>query len=306
MKPVVINIVGPTATGKTRLAVELARQLQTEIINADSRQVYKEMYIGTAIPSEEEKQNIPHHLMQHVSIRQPYTVKDFEKEALEKIESIHKKSPFVIVVGGTGLYFRALNEGLDEIPDIPSAIRHKILQEFEEKGLVWLQAEIQRKDPVYFQQADIQNPRRLLRALEVIRHTGKPFSAFRTGEKKQRNFFAVWIGLTANRELLYNRINTRVDRMMEKGLPEEVEKLYPHKHLQALQTVGYKELFAFLDKKISLEDAVENIKKNTRRYAKRQITWFKRNPAIHWLDITEPDLTGKALKWIEHQQNIKS
>lgn len=306
MKPLLINITGPTATGKTKLGVLLAKKLNTSIINADSRQIYKEMKIGTAVPTEEEKQGIPHYLFQHKSIQDLYTVKDFETEALSVLENLFKQNPYAIAVGGTGLYFNALNYGLDEIPSVPPEIRREILKIYEQKGLAWLQEQVSRFDPLFYQTADIHNPRRLIRALEVIRYTGQPFSAFRKGERKKRPFMSIWFGLISERELLYEKINRRVDRMMAEGLEEEARKLYPFKELPALKTVGYRELFEYFEGQTTREKAVEEIKKNTRRYAKRQITWFKKNKEIHWLNADkEPETLVKEIVSMIKQHQVE-
>ncbi len=306
MKPLLINITGPTATGKTKLGVLLAKKLNTSIVNADSRQVYKEMKIGTVVPTEEEKQGIPHYLFQHKSIQDLYTVKDFETEALSVLENLFKQNPYAIAVGGTGLYFNALNYGLDEIPSVPPEIRREILKIYEQKGLAWLQEQVSRFDPLFYQTVDIHNPRRLIRALEVIRYTGQPFSAFRKGERKKRPFMSIWFGLISERELLYEKINRRVDRMMAEGLEEEARKLYPFKELPALKTVGYRELFEYFEGRITRQKAVEEIKKNTRRYAKRQITWFKKNKEIHWLNADkEPETLVKEIVSMIKQHQVE-
>ncbi len=287
-KPVLVNIVGSTASGKTAVAIALAKRLHTEIVSADSRQVYREMKTGTAFPEEDELKAVRHHLLGHKSIFDPYSVKDFEREALEVLERLFRERPFVIMTGGTGLYFHAVNYGLDEMPEVPSHIRDELRTQWEREGLEPLLEELKNTDPAYYRSVDRQNPVRVLRALEVIRHTGKPFSSFRTGRPKERFFHAVWFGLDWPRDLLYERINRRVDIMLEKGLEEEARALYPYRHLQALQTVGYREWFDFFDGKINRERAVEEIKKNTRRYAKRQRTWFRKNKSIVWLDGTKP------------------
>ncbi len=288
-KPTLINLVGPTASGKTGMAVRLAEALNTEIISADSRQIYKEMRIGTAVPSEEELARVKHHFVQTISIHDNFTASDFEKEALKKINELSGRYDFIIMTGGTGLYFHAVNFGLDEIPEVPAHFRNELNRLLNEKGLEFLQAELKEKDPDYYYEVDLNNPRRVLRALEVIRYTGKPFSLFRKGTKKIRPFKSVWFGLKWPREILYERINRRVELMLEQGLVEEAKSLYPLRNLQALQTVGYKEIFDWLDNKTTFEQAVEEIKKNTRRYAKRQMTWFGKNPEITWIDMQNPE-----------------
>ncbi len=298
-KPVLINLVGPTASGKTKVALELALALGTEIISADSRQIYKEMRIGTAVPSEEELQAVKHHFIRSVSIQEPYSASQFEKDALEKIKTLSEKYPKILMTGGTGLYFHAVNYGLDDIPEVPLEIRLELNRLFETQGIEILQKELLEKDPAYYRLADIQNPRRLIRALEVIRHTGKPFSDFRRAKPKQRPFESIWFGLYWPREILYERINKRTEMMIQNGLLAEAEQLYPFRHLNALQTVGYRELFEYLDGKISFDQAVNEIKKNTRRYAKRQMTWFNKNPVIKWIDMTRENPIQVIMEQIE-------
>jgi len=288
-KPLLVNIVGPTAVGKTGLSVRLAEDLATEIVSADSRQIYREMQIGTAVPSEEELARVPHHFIREISVHTPYSAAHYEKDALERIAALHKRYPMVILTGGTGLWIDAVNKGLDDIPGVPSDIREALNRIYEREGLAPLQAELREKDPAYYRQVDLHNPRRLIRALEVIRYTGKPYSSFRKGTPKQRPFRSLWFGLDMPREKLYRRIERRVDDMIAAGLEAEARQLYPYKHLPALQTVGYREWFDYFDGKISREKAVEEIKKNTRRYAKRQWTWFRKNPAVQWVDMQDPD-----------------
>jgi len=274
--------VGPTAIGKTALSITLAQAFETEILSADSRQFFKEMQIGTAVPTQDELQAATHNFIQHISIFDTYSVGDFEKEALQLLNKLFEIHPVVVMVGGSGLYVDAVVNGLDDFPEVPLEIRQRLNLEFEEKGMEFLQQELKQQDPFYFEKVDIHNRQRVIRALEVIRATGKPFSSFRKNKKKQRNFNTLFIGLEAERETVYERIEKRVDVMMEEGLLEEAKKLLPHKELNALQTVGYRELFPYFEGTISLEEAVSEIKKNTRRFAKRQGTWFRKNPAIHW------------------------
>ncbi len=284
-RPILINITGPTASGKTAVAIDVAKALNTEIISADSRQIYKEMSVGTAVPSEEELKAVKHHFIRSISITESFSAGDFEQRSLKIIEKLGKTKRYIVMAGGTGLYFNAVNFGLDNIPGIPGNIRKELTETLNRQGIETLRKELRDKDPVYFAQVDKNNPHRLIRALEVIRHTGKPFSIFRKQVPKPRFFQSRWFGLHWPREVLYERINRRVEQMIDKGLIDEARKLYPYKHFNALQTVGYRELFDFFDGKISLEEAVEEIKKNTRRYAKRQLTWFKKNPDIRWIDM---------------------
>ena len=279
-----ICVVGATAIGKTSLAVKLAQAFSTEIISADSRQFFKEMTIGTAVPSKQELSAAPHHFIQNKSIFEAYSVGDFERDAIALLENLFKKNQIVIMVGGSGLYVDAVVKGLDNFPKVPSEIREQLNLELNEKGLEALQNELRNADPVYFEKVDIQNPHRVIRALEIYRATGKPYSSFLKKENIQRDFNTLFIGLTVNREIIYERINHRVDTMIKEGLIDESKSLFQYKEENALQTVGYRELFEYFEGKISLEEAILEIKKNTRRFAKRQNTWFKKNEAIHWFD----------------------
>lgn len=283
-KPLLICVVGATAIGKTSLAVKLAQAFSTEIISADSRQFFKEMTIGTAVPSKKELSAAPHHFIQNKSIFEAYSVGDFERDAIALLENLFKKNQIVIMVGGSGLYVDAVVKGLDNFPKVPSEIREQLNLELNEKGLEALQNELRNADPVYFEKVDIQNPHRVIRALEIYRATGKPYSSFLKKENIQRDFNTLFIGLTINREIIYERINHRVDTMIKEGLIDEAKSLFQYKEENALQTVGYRELFEYFEGKISLEEAILEIKKNTRRFAKRQNTWFKKNEAIHWFD----------------------
>lgn len=283
-KPLLICVVGATAIGKTALGIALAKAFSTEIISADSRQFYKEMAIGTAVPSEEELQAVPHHFIQHISIFEDYSVGDFERDALNKLKEIFKKNSTALLVGGSGLYVDALAKGLDTFPVVSKSIRENLNNELTEKGIKILQEELKTVDPDYFEKVDIQNPHRLIRALEIFRATGKPYSSFLQNKTAQRDFNILYIGLTAGRETIYERINLRVDKMVENGLIAEAKKLFRHKDKNALQTVGYRELFAYFKSAISRQEALLEIKKNTRRFAKRQNTWFKKNEMIHWFD----------------------
>lgn len=279
-----IFVVGPTAIGKTSLAINLSNTFSTEIISADSRQFYKEMTIGTAVPSNEELKAARHHFIQNISIFDDYSVGDFEKDALISLDNIFKNNEVAIMVGGSGLYVDAVVKGLDKFPTVSPDIRKKLNAELEETGIEVLQKELKEKDPFYYEKVDVHNPHRLVRALEIYRGTGKPFSSFLKQGSTKRNFRTIFIGLTAERETIYSRINKRVDQMMANGLLHEAKNLYPHKKLNALQTVGYRELFDYFDGKLTKEEAISEIKKNTRRFAKRQTTWFNKNEHIHWFD----------------------
>jgi tRNA dimethylallyltransferase len=298
MKPVVIIIAGSTAVGKTALSIQLAQHFETAVISADSRQCFRELDIGVAKPSLEEQQQAPHYFINSHSIQEEVNAAVFEQYALNAAVTIFRDHQAAVMVGGTGLYIKAFCEGLDAIPAVPDAVRDEVIRQYEQKGLDWLQQEVQEKDPVFWAQAEQQNPQRLMRALEVFYATGQSIETFRTAKKTERPFSVIKIGLELDRQQLYNRINTRVDLMMKAGLLEEVKGLLPYRHLNALQTVGYKELFAYLDGQCSLEEAIAQLKQNTRHYAKRQLTWFKRDPAMQWFQPTRID---EILQHILHQ-----
>jgi tRNA dimethylallyltransferase len=282
----VIIIAGPTAVGKTTAAIEVARHFNTEIISADSRQCYKELNIGVARPGAEELTQVKHHFIASHSIHDKIDAAVFEQYALQKTGEIFQKNDVAVMVGGTGLYIKAFCEGIDEIPEVSEEIQSQVRSTYKEKGLDWLQAEVKKKDPEFFAVAEIHNPQRLMRALEVNLATNKSILEFRRGKKVERPFSIEKIALELPREELKQRINNRVDQMMEMGLLEEVKSLLPCKHLNALQTVGYKELFSHLAGDISLQEAVEQIKTNTRQYAKRQMTWFKKYKEYQWFPPT--------------------
>ncbi|WP_291115831.1 tRNA (adenosine(37)-N6)-dimethylallyltransferase MiaA [Flavobacterium sp. UBA6135] len=285
-----ITIIGPTAIGKTALSIALANHFKCEIISCDSRQFYKEMRIGTAVPSDEELKAATHHFIQTKSIFENYSVGDFEREAILKLDELFEKNNIQIMVGGSGLYVDAILKGFDDFPEIEPKIREEIKREFEASGLAFLQKKLKELDPIYFEKISIenpqtlQNPQRMMRFVEVCIGTEKPYSSFLNQKKNKRNFVPIVIGLEAEREIMYDRINRRVDIMLNDGLLEEAKNLYPNKHLNALQTVGYRELFDYFDEKTTLDFAVEEIKKNTRRFAKRQLTWFKRTEKVKWFD----------------------
>lgn len=281
-KKKVIIICGPTAVGKTAIAIHLARHFQTEIISADSRQCFRELNIGVARPSKQELESLTHHFIASHSIQENFTAADFEAYAIGKTTELFKRLDTIVMAGGTGLYIKAFCEGLDEIPEVDPAIREQIIISYEEKGLHWLQDEVRLKDPVYFATGEFRNPQRMMRALEVVIATGQSILSFRKREKAARDFNIIKIGLELPREELNNRINNRVDRMIEAGLLAEARQWLPYANLNALQTVGYTELFDYLHGKISFEEAVEQIKAHTRQYAKRQMTWFRRDEQINW------------------------
>lgn len=278
------TVVGPTAIGKTALSIQIAQHLNCAIISCDSRQFYKEMRIGTAVPETEELAAANHHFIQNRSIFDAYSVGAFERDALLKIEALHRSNPHLVMVGGSGLYVNAVLNGLDYFPDVAPEIRTQLNAILEEKGIENLQIQLQELDAESYKSIAIDNPHRLIRALEVCIGSGQTYSSFKNKPKAPRNFNSVQIGLRSDRQLMYDRINQRVDIMIHNGLLEEARNLYKHKSLNALQTVGYRELFLHFSGEISLEFAIEEIKKNTRRFAKRQITWFKKDPKITWFD----------------------
>jgi len=291
-----IVIVGPTAVGKTSLAISLAQYFNTEIISADSRQCYRELNIGVATPSAQQLQQVKHYFIQSHSVHEEVNAAVFENYALDSIKNIFQDHDIAIVTGGTGLYVKAFCEGLDEIPEVDENIRSKIIQQFEENGLSWLQEEVSVNDPLYYSAGEIQNPQRLMRALEVLLSTGRSIRSFQRQQPQERDFRIIKTGLELPREQLYQNINHRVDEMMKQGLLDEVKGLTPLRQLNALQTVGYSELFKFLDNNISLDEAIEEIRKNTRHYAKRQMTWFRKDPSIKWFLPTEFDTLKSYLK----------
>lgn len=301
MNNYLITVIGATAIGKTALGIQLAKHFKTEIISSDSRQFYRELKIGTAVPSAEELIAAPHYFIQNKSIFDAYNVGQFEKDALKKLEGLFSKNNIVIMVGGSGLYTNAVLEGFDDFPEVNPEIRMRLNKQIENGEIEILQKQLKDLDSDSYNTIEIENPHRLIRALEICIGTGKPYSSFKNKNKVKRNFIPIKIGLTADRELMYERINKRVDLMLEEGLLEEAKKLYPHKELNALQTVGYRELFDYFDGKYSLEIAVDEIKKNTRRFAKRQVTWNKKDPTIHWFDFeTAPSEIIKKIKTIIH------
>ena len=278
----VIIIAGPTAVGKTSVALNMARYFETEIISADSRQCYKELNIGVARPSEAELVQVKHYFIGSHSIHEKVNAVTFEKYALEKAAKIFEKHDTVVMVGGTGLYIKAFTDGMDEIPEVSEAIHMDVVRTYKKNGLEWLQQQIKQIDPDFFAVGEVQNPQRLMRALEVFRATGRSILSFRKGKKAQRDFKVLKVALELPKEDLHRNINTRVDQMIENGLIEEARALLPYQHLSALQTVGYRELFGHFNGEITLPEAAELIKKNTRQYAKRQMTWFRKDKEFVW------------------------
>jgi len=296
-KKTLITIVGPTAIGKTSLSILIASYFNTEIISCDSRQYYKEMTLGTAVPEKEELAAVPHHFIQNRSVFEDYNVGAFERDALNVLDTLFKKHNTVVMVGGSGLYVKAVLEGLDDFPKIDPSIRLELKHVLETKGIIPLQDQLKKLDVTTYNTIDIENPQRVIRALEICIGTNLPYSSYTGKLKKKRKFNSIVIGLNGEREKIYERINQRVDLMVEKGLLDEAQKLYPNKELNALQTVGYKELFSFFEEQITKDEAIQEIKKNTRRFAKRQLTWFKKDPNTYWFDF-EID-KSKILKKIE-------
>jgi len=295
-----VIIVGPTAVGKTDFSVKLARELGAEIISADSRQFYRELNIGTAKPTTVELQQVKHHLVGHLSVNDYYNVSMFEKDVIEIVSNLFKRNRFAVLTGGSGLYIDVICNGIDELPDAEDYLRKEIQQNYNRYGIGYLIKELSELDPVYFGEVDKSNPKRLMRAIEVCRATGRKFSDLRIGRFVTRDFGIIKIGLNINREVLFGRIGQRVDAMIASGLVEEVRSLLPYRYLNALNTVGYKEIFDYIDGNISLENAVKNIKTNTCRYAKRQLTWFRRDKSIKWV---EPDRLDDVIKYIHTKTN---
>ena len=290
MNNILISVVGPTAIGKTALSIKLAQHFNAEIISADSRQFFKEMTIGTAVPSTEELKSAPHHFIQHKSIFESYSVGDFERDAIDRLKILFTKTPVAIMVGGSGLYVNAVNNGLDYFPEVDANIRITLNKQLENEGLTVLQNQLRLLDLPTYNKIALDNPHRVIRALEICLGTGLPYSSFITNTNKERSFKTITIGLDADRPVIYDRINQRVEIMVANGLCEEAKNLHPNKVLNALNTVGYKELFKYFEKEYTLDFAISEIKKNTRRFAKRQLTWFKKDNAITWFNYkTEPN-----------------
>lgn len=294
-----VVVVGPTAVGKTDLCVQLAKHFGTEIISADSRQFFREMRIGTAKPTPEEQQGIPHHFVDSHSIAEEYNAGAFEQDALALLEKLFRQHDMVIMTGGSGLYVRAVLEGMDEMPEADANVREELTRQYETGGLEPLLDKLQELDPIYFAQVDKANPQRVIRALEVCLSSGIPYSAFRKSEKQERPFNIIKIGLNRERSELYGRIDRRMDLMLEQGLLEEAKALFPYRAHNALQTVGYKEIFDYLEGKYGWEEAVRLLKRNSRRYAKRQLTWFKKNPEEYtWF---EPQQWQEIVAYIDRE-----
>ena len=293
-----IVVVGPTAIGKTTMAINLAQHFHTEILSADSRQFFKEMEIGTAKPSEAELAAAPHHFINSHSIDTLFSTGDFEIQALELLETLFLKHNTVVMVGGSGLYIDALCNGLDKLPDIDLNIREGLNDRFAQEGILFVQELLKEYDPEYFEKVDQSNPQRMIRGVEFFLSTGQKLSSFLTSTKKQRPFNIIKIGLNTDRTVLYDRINNRVDQMLHVGLVEEVKSLQSFRAYNALNTVGYSEIFDYLDGKLSLQEAVDKIKQNTRRFAKRQLTWFRKDQNTTWF---EPNQTQEVIEYLEEK-----
>ena len=288
MSKFLISIVGPTAIGKTELSLKLATYFKTEIISADSRQFFKEIPIGTASPSALELKKIPHNFIHHKSITENYNVGKFEKDAIKRIETLYKKYSILILVGGSGLYINSILKGLDIFPDVNPKVRESLNLELKIKGIKNLRKELKLVDPLTYSRTDLNNSHRIIRALEVFRESGYPYSTYLNKQKLVRDFNIINIGLEADRAVIYDRINHRVDQMLKNGLEEEARLVYKYKGVNALNTVGYKEMFEYFEGKLTLENTVEEIKKNSRRFAKKQLTWFKKQENINWFNYLTP------------------
>lgn len=295
-KKYLVCVVGPTAVGKTKLAIDLAKHFSTDVLSADSRQIYKELAIGTAKPSAEEMEGVIHHFIDSHYLTDEFSAGIFEREGNTLLEILFAKNNVVVLCGGTGLYVQALLYGMDEVPKVDESYRTQLTQDLEEKGLTLLQEELLKVDPETFHSMDIQNPQRVLRALEVYRATGNPISIYRTGAKKERFYQPILIGLERDREELYNRIDARMDIMLEQGLEKEAEQYYSQRHLNALQTVGYREIYDKMDGLYDREEMIRLLKRNSRHYAKRQMTWFTKMEGIHWF---HPNEWNEVIEYIQ-------
>ena len=301
MKNTLIVILGPTGVGKTDIAIDIALHFNSEIISADSRQFYKEMVIGTAPPSPEQLSSVKHHFVGFLPVEEYYSASIFERAVLDLLQTLFSKNDIVVMVGGSTLYVDAVCNGIDDIPDVQPEIREKYQQMFKDEGIEGLRLALKLTDPSHYEKVDLKNPRRLMRALEICESTGRPYSSFLTGKKRERDFDIIKIGITRQRENLYNRINARVDKMVEAGLEEEARRLYPKRDLTALNTVGYKEFFEYFDGKISRETAIDLIKRDSRRYAKRQMTWWGNRDDIHWFNADDNNM--EIISFVENLIN---
>ena len=295
MRKTLVVLTGPTGIGKSAIAINIARHFNTEIVSSDSRQIFKELNIGTAVPSPKELAAVKHHFIHSHSITENYNASRYETEALQLFETLFEKKDIILLVGGSMLYIDAICKGIDTMPDVDPEIRTALKTQFEKEGLESLRLQLKKQDPEYYKTVDLKNPARIIHALEICLMTGKPYSSFRSSPNKKRPFSIIKIGLNTDRQILHNRINKRVDLMMEAGLEAEAKSVYPQKQLNALNTVGYRELFSFFDGEISKEKAVELIKRNSRRYARKQLTWFRKDEKMNWF---EPDQTKEIIEYI--------
>ncbi|WP_319229462.1 tRNA (adenosine(37)-N6)-dimethylallyltransferase MiaA [Draconibacterium orientale] len=298
MPKTLVVITGPTGIGKTEVSIKVARHFNAEIVSADSRQIFKELNIGTAVPSTEELAAIPHHFIQSHSVEENYNASRYETEALDLIDKLFQQRDILLLVGGSMLYIDAICKGIDSMPDADPEVRAALKKQLEEEGLESLRLQLKTLDPEYYKKVDLKNPNRIIHALEISIQTGKPYSSFRSDTPKKRPFQIIKIALNCDRQVLHNRINLRVDKMMEAGLETEARSVYHKKHLNSLNTVGYQELFAYFNGEISREKAIELIKRNSRRYARKQITWFRRDETVKWF---EPTNTKEIIEWIDTQ-----
>lgn len=294
MKKLIV-ILGPTGVGKTDLSIELANHLRCPIISADSRQIYKSMTIGTDAPSEKQLQKAKHYFISTLSVEDYFSASQFEDEAIELLDELHKTHNEVVMSGGSMMYIDAVCKGIDYLPTIDNTLRKQLMDQYDREGIDSIRMQLKMRDPVFYNQVDLKNPKRVIHALEVCIMTGKPYSSFRTKRVKERPFEIMRIGLTRPREELYARINDRVDQMIDKGLVEEAKKFYPLKHLNSLNTVGYKELFIYFDGDCSLEFAIDKIKQHSRNYARKQLSWFNRSDDIQWIDLSDKSLNAKEI-----------
>jgi len=300
MSKTLIIIIGPTAIGKTALSIEVATHFHTEIISADSRQIFRELQIGTAIPSSQELHTVKHNMIQNHSIHEYYNASQFEIEALQIIQTLFETNDVVVMTGGSMLYIDAVCDGIDDLPTIDPEVRFEVISKFEKEGIDSLRIELKKIDPEYYQEVDLKNHKRIMHAIEIFYMTGKKYSSLRNNTKKVRDFNILKIGLDTDRKKVHETINQRVDQMIERGLVEEARSVFPFKQLNSLNTVGYKELFYYFENLITLEEAIDLIKRNTRRYARRQLTWFKKDPMITWF---QPGNTDEILNFLDHKIN---
>lgn len=300
MEKALIVLLGPTGVGKTDLSIRIATHFHTSIVSCDSRQIYREMKIGTAVPSEQQLAAVPHYFIRLLSIQDYYNSWQFEQQALERIHALHREKDVVVMAGGSMMYIDAVCKGIDDIPTIPPALRQRLMKQYETEGLDVIRQQLKQLDPVFYEQVDLQNAKRVLHAVEVCLTAGVPYSSLRTNVARNRGFRMLKIGLTREKEELYERINRRVDAMIEEGLEEEARMLYPFRHLNSLNTVGYKEWFDYFDGKTDREEAIRLIKRNSRRYAKKQMSWFRRDTEIQWFS---PEEEQEILSYINERLN---